>query len=428
MNESLFILKGTIVYSKNQSELEIYEKSYLVCNNGVVEGIYKTLPEHLEKHLVIDYKDAILMPGITDLHIHAPQYAFRGFGMDMELLDWLEAYTFPEENKYHSLEYAKKAYESFVKNMKHSVTTRACVFATVHEQSTVLLMDLLEQSGLCTYVGKVNMDRNCPDYLKEETDNSVQSTLTWLNKVKEKEYKNTKPILTPRFIPSCSDDLMRQLGEIQKEYNLSVQSHLSENPEEVTWVKELCPWSENYGDAYYQFGLFGDKEKEPCKTVMAHCIYSDKNEVELMKKQGVFVAHCPESNSNLSSGIAPIRMYLEQGLQVGLGSDVAGGTTENMFRAMAHAIQVSKLRWRLQDSRWKPLGMEEAFYMATKGGGAFFGKVGSLEPGYEFDVLVIDDAELNREQLSIKQRLERIIYLADDRHIKAKYVKGRKLF
>ena len=147
-----------------------------------------------------------------------------------------------------------------------------------------------------------------------------------------------------------------------------------------------------------------------------------------MKDNGVFIAHCPESNMNLSSGVAPIRRYLEEGLHVGLGSDVAGGSTENIFSAMTHAIQASKLRWRLQDQALKPLTVEEVFYMATKGGGAFFGKVGSFEPGYEFDAVVLDDARLSHPQeLDTKKRLERIMYLADDREIRAKYAGGVKV-
>ena len=147
-----------------------------------------------------------------------------------------------------------------------------------------------------------------------------------------------------------------------------------------------------------------------------------------MKENKVFIAHCPESNMNVSSGIAPVRRFLEEGLHVGIGSDVAGGTTENLFTAMAHAIQASKLRWRIQDESLKPLKAEEVFYMATKGGGEFFGKVGSFEEGYEFDVVVLDDSRLNIPQyLDIQKRLERMIYLADDREIAAKYVGGRKI-
>ena len=331
----------------------------------------------------------------------------------------------PEEAKYQDLEYARRAYRIFTDNLKRSATTRACIFGTIHRDATLLLMDQLEQSGLVTYVGKVNMDRNCPDYLREESaEESGIQTVEWIKDVLHKKYQNTMPILTPRFTPSCSDELMENLKKIQMYYQIPVQSHLSENPGEIAWVKELCPWSEFYGDAYDRFGLFG----ADCKTVMAHCVYSGKEERQRMKENGVFIAHCPESNMNLSSGVAPVRTFLEEGMHVGIGSDVAGGSTENLFKAMALAIQASKLRWRMQDDRLKPLTLEEVFYIATKGGGEFFGNVGSFEPGFELDAVVLDDTRIVHSQnLDVRARLERMIYLADEREVRAKYVRGREI-
>ena len=425
MNEPVFILKGNVVYSKNKDELRILKDHYLISESGLVKGVFEKVPPEYAQVSVSDYGECLIIPGLTDLHVHAPQYTFRAMGMDMELLEWLETNTFPEEAKYQDLEYARRAYRIFTDNLKRSVTTRACIFGTIHRDATLLLMDQLEQSGLVTYVGKVNMDRNCPDYLREESaEESGIQTVEWIKDVLHKKYQNTMPILTPRFTPSCSDELMENLKKIQMYYQIPVQSHLSENPGEIAWVKELCPWSEFYGDAYDRFGLFG----ADCKTVMAHCVYSGKEERQRMKENGVFIAHCPESNTNLSSGVAPVRRYLEEGLHVGLGSDVAGGSTENLFTAMSQAIQASKLRWRLQDDSLKPLTAEEVFYMASKGGGAFFGKTGSFEPGYEFDAVIIDDSRLIHPQpLTVKQRLERVIYLGDEREVYGKYACGEKI-
>ncbi len=425
MENKTFALKGNIIYAKDSSNLCIEEQSYLVCENGKVQGIYPVLPEAFKDIIVEDMGDKLIIPGLTDLHVHAPQYSFRGLGMDLELLDWLETNTFPEEAKYRDLEYAKKAYGIFAEQMKKSATTRACIFATIHKEATILLMDLMEESGLSTMVGKVNMDRNSPDYLREVSpEASEEATRQWLEMAEKRNYQHTRPILTPRFTPSCSDELMERLKTIQKDWDLPMQSHLSENQGEIAWVKELCPWSEFYGDAYDHFGLFGGE----CSTVMAHCVYSGEEEIRRMKENGVFIAHCPDSNTNLSSGVAPVRRYLEEGMHIGLGSDVAGGTSENLFAAMAQSIQASKLRWRLLDDTLKPLTIEEAFFMATKGGGAFFGKVGSFEPGYEFDAVICDDSRLEHPQdLTVKQRLERIIYLGDEREVSQKFVSGRKV-
>ena len=420
------IIKGHFICTEKPSEFSVYPNHYLIAEDGIIEGLYDVLPEKYAGVPVHDYGDRMIMPGCVDLHVHAPQYSYRGLGMDMELLEWLETNTFPEESKMKDINYAKKSYSIFVENLRKSATTRACIFATVHREATLLLMDMLENAGLCTMTGKVNMDRNCPDYIREASaDVSAKETIQWVEDVLNRHYKNTYPILTPRFTPSCTDELMTKLKEIQTKYDLPLQSHLSENPGEIEWVRELCPTSEYYGDAYAMFGLFGND----CKTVMAHCVYSDEREIRRMKDSGVFIAHCPESNMNISSGIAPVRTYLEEGMHVGLGSDVAGGATENMFTAMAHAIQASKLRWRLADQSLKPLTAPEAFYMATKGGGAFFGKVGSFEPGYELDAVVLDDSRLTHPQeLTLDKRFERLIYMADDREIHAKYVRGSQLF
>lgn len=425
MYEPIFSLKGNVIQSKNQKELEAVEQGYLVCKDGKSVGVYQELPQEYAEYPVKDCGDHLIIPGMTDLHMHAPQYTYRGLGMDMELLDWLNTNTFPAESKYQDLEYAREKYATFVEHLTYSATTRACIFATIHVPATEVLMDLLEASGLCTMVGKVNMDRNSPDYLREESaEISGEDTVEWVKDVC-KRYQNTQPILTPRFIPSCTDELMENLKKIQIHFNLPVQSHLSENQGEIAWVQELCPESEFYGDAYDRFGLFG----ADCKTVMAHCVHSDDREIRRMKENGVFVAHCPESNMNLASGIAPVRSFLNEGVPIGLGSDVAGGTTESLFTAMTHAIQSSKLRWRLVDDTLEPLTMPEAFYLATKGGGAFFGKVGSFEPGYEFDALVLDDSRIPDQQgLSLQQRLERYIYLNQEQDIQAKYVAGRQIF
>lgn len=418
-----FVLKGNILYSKSPKELICIPNGCLVCENGKVEGIYETLPSKYAELSCTDYKDCLIVPGLIDLHTHAPQYPNRSLGLDMELLKWLELNTFPQEAKYADLEYAKKAYTIFAEDLRKSGTTRACIFGTLHSDATKLLMDLLEETGLKCMVGKVNMDRNSPDYLCENSEESYEETLRWLNETKG-HYTNITPIITPRFLPSCTGGLLQKLSAVCREYGLPLQSHLSENLSEIEWVKELFPDTEGYADAYSRYDLFG----RGIPTVMAHCVHLTEEEMELIKRNEVFIAHCPDSNVNLSSGIAPVRTFFEQGLKMGLGSDIAAGHTLSIFKIMAEAVQMSKLLWRLKDQTLVPLNIEEAFYLGTKGGGEYFGKVGSFEKGYEFDALVIDDSSLlHPQQLSLKERLERVIYLSDDRNLIDKYVSGSKI-
>ena len=427
-----FVIKGDICWSKDRQHIETAQGAYLVCAEGKSAGVFAALPEQYAASPLIDYSGRLIVPGLVDLHTHAPQFAFRGLGMDMELLDWLQTHAFPEEAKYTSPEYARRAYGHYVEHIKRGPNTRLVIFATLHVPATLLLMELLEEAGVVCLVGKVNMDRNSPDSLREtDAAASLGATRQWIESCvahNAGRFQNTAPILTPRFIPSCSDALMRGIAELQKEYRLPVQSHLSENRKEIEWVRELCPASAGYGAAYRDFGLFGGG----VPTVMAHCVWSEKNEIALMAERRVFIAHCPQSNTNISSGIAPVRRFLDAGIPLGLGSDVAGGSHSSIFRAMADAIQVSKLRRPLLGLDEKPLSLEEAFFLGTAGGGAFFaaagfGASGSFAPGSEFDALVINDTGLAAPfELSIRDRLERVVYLSDDRHIEAKFVRGKK--
>lgn len=401
-----YVLKGCIAYSEYKDKLNTLD-GYLVCEDGYCKGVFEKLPSEYETYELLDYSNKLIIPGMIDLHIHAPQYAYRGLGMDYELLDWLKYEAFVEEAKFADLDYSKKAYEIFVDNILKSATTRLSIFASRHVEATTLLMEMLEESGLVSYVGKVNMDRDAPVPLVET--NSYEDTVRWLNDVNNR-FKNTYPIITPRFIPSCTDDLMYKLGELVREYKLPLQSHISENLGEIELVKKLCPNSRFYGDAYDEYKLFGENVNGTYPVIMAHC---------------------PSSNMNVSSGIAPMRKYLDLDLNLGLGSDVAGGTSESMFQTLTKAIEVSKLYWRLIDQNAKALSFKEAFYLATMAGGKFFGDVGAFKEGYEFDALVLDDSILRTTlDLSIEERLERAVYLSLDLQggIVHKFVKGKMLF
>lgn len=426
--EKRFVLKGSIAYSENQNSITAYEQGYLVCEDGICLGAFNELPDKYQSDLwpVYDYGEKLIIPGLTDLHLHAPQYTFRGIGMDLELLDWLNTHTFPEEAHYSDIEYAKKAYEYFSNDIKRSFTTRAVVFATLHNEATIELMDQLEKTGIISYVGRVNMDRNGGKDLEEaDAQTSLEGTNQWLDAI-EGRYKNTFPILTPRFIPSCSDELMIGLGKLAAQKGLRLQSHLSENPSECAWVKELVPESTCYGHAYELFDTMGDTAHP---AIMAHCVYSSDEELEIMKKHGAFVAHCADSNMNLTSGIAPAAKILRSGMNIGLGTDVAAGSNMNMIKMILVTLQASKMRYRYVDQSEVPLSFAEAFYIATAGGGKYFGQVGTFKPGYEFDAVILDDSIMqSMRKLSVSERLERICYNDSDCIISAKYVKGKKTF
>lgn len=415
------VYKAHILYTKERSRFEVLENGYIAVEDGRVAGVaadLKTLG--CEGAEVTNFGDRLLIPAMNDMHVHAPQYRNQGLAMDLELLPWLQNYTFPEEKKYVDTTYAEQMYRRFIHDLWRFGTMRACVFATIHTDSTRLLMNLFQEAGMGALVGKVAMNRNCPPELMETVEEMVEGNEALIAEF-EKPDALVRPIITPRFVPSCTSEMLQACGELADKYQMPVQSHLSENKDEIVLVHKLEKESTSYGDAYNRYGLFGQTP-----TIMAHCVWTAGEELELMKKNGVMVAHCPTSNLNIASGLAPIRTFLEEGIKVGLGSDVSGGHELSIFQMMVYAIQVSKMYY-LQNRDRSPLTLSEVFWMATKSAGRFFGQVGSFEPGYEFDALLIDDHDLNHDHYTLLHRLERFIYLGDDRQITHRFCRGHEI-
>jgi len=416
------VYKAHILFTKEKSRFEVLENGYVVVDDdGRVTGVATDLNSlGAEDAEVVDFGNRLLIPAMNDMHVHAPQVHNQGVAMDLELLPWLQNYTFPEESKYADIRYAERMYRRFLHTQWLFGTMRSVVFGTIHTESTRLLMHLYQEAGMGAMVGKVAMNRNCPDVLSEDVDACIEGNERLIAEFNKPDAL-VRPIITPRFVPSCTPELLKACGELAGKYNLPVQSHLSENTSEIEWVAELEPESTSYGDAYNRYGLFGQTP-----TIMAHCVWTRGSELELMKRNGVMVAHCPTSNFNIASGMAPIRTFLDEGLKVGLGSDISGGHDLNMFRMLVYAIQVSKMQYQ-QDHSKAFLTLPEIFWIATKSAGSFFGKVGSFEPGYEFDALVIDDEVLHPDEYSLLHRLERFIYLGDDRQIIHRFCRGKEI-
>jgi guanine deaminase len=414
--------RGNIAYTKTKDCFEFLENGYVIVDGAKVVATAGILPDAYRNAEVVDYGDSLIIPGFVDAHVHPCQLPNIGLGYDMELLPWLEAYTYRQEMRFADLSYAHRVYSWYLKELWSNGVTRSIAMATTHKDATVLLMELYAKAGLGAYVGKVNQDCNCgrPEFM-EDTDASIRDTEEWLSRTLGiSEY--VKPILTPTINIICTAKLMKAVGELADRYDLPVQAHLSENRTEVAFCRELYPEEKDFGSVYDKFGLFGTH-----KTMMAHCIHTTDNEMKLMRERGILAAHCPASNLNLQSGIMQVRRYLDEGIPVGLGSDIAGGDTLSPFANMARAIQSAKMLW-LQDADNGRLETTEAFYIATKGGGAFFGKVGSFEPGYDFDALVVDDSRLNSVNgYTMKERIERLIYAGEARDIRERFVAGRNI-
>ncbi len=414
------VLHGHIIHTPKLGSLEIIENGYMMLEDGKIAGIAATLPDAWKDLEIVDYTDRLIMQSFCDMHLHAPQYPMLGMGMDLPLLDWLNTYTFKTEARFADVDYAREVYRRLAHELIINGTTRVCAFSSLHLESTMVLMEEFEKAGICGFVGKVNMDRNGAPELQETTEDSIRDTINWLDRCDPNA--RIKPILTPRFTPSCTDELMAALGKLAKERGLYVQSHLSENTSEIDWVCSLHPDCKQYWESYDKYGLFNSH------TVMAHCVHSDERERRAIKAHNVVVAHCPDSNINLISGVAPIRQMLNEGLWVTLGSDIAGGDVLPMMGVIADAIRSSKFH-RIRTS-WTVdfLTVPEAYYLGTTSGAHYFGAGDGFANGDLLHAIVLDDRHyVDTNRLSVKDRFERAIYRAKSDDIKAVYSDGRKV-
>ncbi|NWS83223.1 GUAD deaminase, partial [Toxostoma redivivum] len=406
---------GTIVFVEHADQLEQLAETW---------GFKTSDIRQLSKH-------EFLMPGLVDTHIHAPQYSFTGTRVDLPLLQWLTSYTFPTEAKYQDSGFAEEVYTRVVRRTLKNGTTTACYFATIHTDSSLLLAEIIDKFGQRAFVGKVCMDMNdsVPQY-REITADSVQETERFVKELLEKKYPRVQPIITPRFGPSCTEDLLNALGDLAQTHDLHVQSHISENEEEVKLVENMFPAYQNYTELY-------DKNKLlTSKTVMAHACHLSEEELKLFSLRGAAISHCPNSNFSLRSGVLNVRKVLEHSVKLGLGTDVAGGYSASMLDAIRKTMMASN---SLQINKVNETGitLEEAFQLATLGGSQALGLdyvIGNFEVGKEFDALLIntkasdspfdlfsaDDFEVIRIGLMIQKK-------GDDRNISEVYVAGKQV-
>ena len=410
---------GNIVYSKNKNELVEYANAYIAVENGIIEGIYEQLPEKYKKLSCTDFGNDVIIPAFTDLHVHAPQYPQRSLAMDEVLVDWLDKYTFPLENKFKDIEFAKAVYDKFIDELIANGTMHAAVFGTIHNEATGYLIEQMEKKGLLAYVGKVNMDINSPDYLCEDTENSIKDTERFIDKYINNKY--AKPIITPRFAPTCSDKLLKGLGEIGKKYNVGVQTHIEESIWESNEALNCHP---NYScdmEIYEKAGLLDNGP-----VIADHFIFPKEKDIEILNKYNGYAVQCPEATVNIIAGIMQTGNLLDREVKIGLGSDIAAGYGLSVYSQVAKAIQLSKIKsFYEQDNR--KITFAEAFCMATKGGGSLFGKVGSFEKGYSFDALVISGVSDTFEDLTPIQKVERFCGSGETKNIKEKFIRGKKI-
>jgi guanine deaminase len=370
----------------------------------------------------IDHRGKLICPGFVDTHVHYPQtdiIASPGHG----LLDWLDRYALPAERRFADEALAREVAEFFCAELLRNGTTSALVFGTVHPQSVDAFMGVAQARNLRMVAGKVMMDRNCPDTLRDTALSSYEDSKRLIERWHGLD--RLRYAITPRFAATSSDQQLEAAGALAREYpDVPVHSHVAENTAEVELIRALFPWSRSYLDVYEHFGLLKPH------SVYAHGIYLDAQDRHRMAEHDTAIAFCPTSNLFLGSGLLDLRQALDEGVRVGVATDVGGGTSFSMLRTLGAAYQVAHLKGYV-------LPALRAFYLATLAGARALGlaqAIGNFAPGKEADFIVLDAAAtplLARRMASAQSLEERLflwLTLGDDRAIEASYIMGTRMW
>ncbi len=367
-------------------------------------------------------KGSYLLPGFTDLHIHAPQWPQAGLALDKPLNEWLNTYTFPLEAKFKDLQYAQKVYQSLIKELLANGTTTGLFFGSVHTDANLVLAKVCAKLGQRAFIGKVAMDNpeQTPDYYRDESSQvALEETETFILKMQElREQTNADitPVITPRFVPSCTDETLQGLGDLAKKYDLPIQSHCSES----IWEDQYAIDRFNLRDTEVlnKFGLLTDK------SVMAHGTQLSDSDLDLFEQTQTAIAHCPISNAYFGNSVMRVHDANQKNVKIGLGTDISGGFSPSIYRNMQQAIMSSQM---LQDSSQKParLSASNVFYLATIGGAnALHIKSGQIKAGFKADFQIVQDQYFEISSNNSNDIFERLVYHTNKENIKQVYVAG----
>jgi len=424
-------LRGDLLFCRDDPFLTdpkrafVHERDGLViCRGGLIHAVgpFSTLQNRLPAEVeVADYSGCLITPGFIDTHIHYVQIGVIGT-QGHQLLDWLNDFTFIAEQAFADESVARDTARVFCDELLRNGTTTALVFCSVHPGSVDALFEEAQSRNLRLIAGKVLMDRNAPAALLDTAQTGYDQSKALIKRWHGRG--RSLYAITPRFAATSSPEQLELAGALWKEHpDVFVQTHISENRDEIAWVKKLFPQRQDYLDVYDHYGLTGRR------AVFAHGIHLGERELCRCHEIGTALAHCPTSNTFLGSGLFRARDVKDRKrpVQVGLGTDIGGGTSFSMLATMSEAYKVAQLAGR-------PIDAIEAFFLATLGGAralALDDRIGTLAPGREADMVVLDPnatpllAFRNSRSRSVTETLAVLTTIGDDRAVRATYVAGK---
>ena len=419
-------IQNTVAQAREiHDQVRYIEDGLLICQAGKIQWFgtwqdgQKQLPQDID---IQHYPDQLIVPGFIDTHIHFPQTEMVG-AYGEQLLEWLNTYTFPTELQFADKAYADQIAHFFVNELLKNGTTTALVFCTVHPQSVDALFEAAERHDMRLIAGKVMMDRHAPDGLCDTAESSYSESKALIEKWHGKG-RNLYAI-TPRFAPTSTPKQLEKAGQLKAEYpDVYVHTHLSENKNEIAWVKGLFPAQNGYLDVYHHYGLTGSR------SVFAHCVHLEDAEWDCMHATDSAIAFCPTSNLFLGSGLFPLQKTWDKQVKVGLGTDIGAGTSFNQLQTVSEAYKVQQLQGN-------KLSAFESLYHATLGGAKALhldDKLGNFNVGKEADFVVLNlnatALQTLRQQRAknIEDALFALFTMGDDRNIQATYIFGQKAY
>ena len=425
---SNFILRGHVLsYSASPFETQTPEEAVVVsaavalAEGRIVGcGTFEEMKALQPQAEVIDHGARLILAGFVDAHVHYPQTAIIA-SWGKRLIDWLNSYTFPEEMRFGDAAYAQEIAERYLDLTLANGTTTVCSFATIHPESVDAFFTAAKARGQRVVTGKTCMDRNAPEGLRDTVQSAYDDSKALIERwhgVDRLEYA-----ITPRFSPTSTPEQLAAMGALWSEHpECLMQTHLSEQLDEIEWVKTLFPQARDYLDTYEEFGLLG------ARGLYGHAIHLQERERHRLREYGAALVHCPTSNTFIGSGLFDMAGLMAEGQRIGLATDTGGGSSFSMLRTMAAAYEVGQLRGR-------PLHAAELIWLATQGSATALrmeDKIGNIAPGMEADLVVLDlsstpaIAQRSARAADLWEAVFPTLMMGDDRAITEVWVNGQR--